>query len=85
VATRPIYELVVPDGIDVNNTEYYDTIIKNAASYIVGDGVAVDSNSYTKKLTSFENNANDAWNLFKSTYTDGATPETTDVFNIPMS
>ena len=83
--TKPVYELNVPNGIDITNAEYYDTIINNAAIYMVGDGVAVDNAAYTTKVAAFQSNALDAWDLFKETYKENETPETNDVFNIPMS
>ena len=82
VATKPQYELSVPEGLDISNPEYYDAITKNAREFIVGNGVAIDSPVYTSKLTAYQSDAISAWEHFKNTYTDEAGPGV--VFGIPM-
>ena len=78
----PKYELVVPEGIDVNDSAIYDEIVDNYRNRLVGDSSVLDIPEYQTKVSSLNNRAQTNWDSFKDTYTDNA--EAGVVFGIPM-
>ncbi len=80
--TRPVYELVVPEGIDINDASIYDKIVANFRNKMVGDQCVLDTPEYMTKVGSIEGGKNTQWASFKATYMDNAGPGV--VFGVPM-
>ena len=80
--TTPKYELVVPEGIDINDPAIYKEIVDNYRNRLTGDSSVVDIPEYAAKVKSLTSRSQTNWNLFKDTYTDNA--EAGVVFGIPM-
>lgn len=80
--TKPVYELVVPEGVDINDPAIYDEIIAKYRNKMVGDQCVLDTQEYMTKVGSIEGGKNTQWASFKATYTDDAGPGV--VFGVAM-
>ena len=80
--TKPKYELVVPEGININDPSIYNEIVAKYRNRLVGDLCVSDTPEYQAKVNSIEGGKNKYWKLFKDTYTDDAAAGV--VFGIPM-
>lgn len=77
---RDSYELVVPDGLDVNDESLYKTITQNYRDFIIGNESVSCTEAYSSLANKIESSCRNTYALYKETWQGMDKPST--LFNI---
>ncbi len=67
VATNPIYELAVPEGVNISDPSIYEPILVNYRKTLVGPSEKQTKDPYPSRYSTIEKDAKNSWDLFKET------------------